>query len=100
MWTSGSGTPYLGITAHWINSLWKPCSITLDLLEVPYPHVANYWLWVASCGDLDEGSGSVEPDVGCVLWLVGLASRGYGSLLWDIVVGCVVGCCMSVAGWV
>ena len=52
--------------------------------------LANYWLWVASCGDRDEGSGSVEPDVGCVLWLVGLANRGYGSLLCDIVVGCVL----------
>jgi len=38
MWTSGTGTPYLGITAHWINSLWRVCSITLDFLECPYPH--------------------------------------------------------------
>ena len=38
LWTSTVGTPYIGITAHWVNSNWKLCSISLDFLECPFSH--------------------------------------------------------------
>lgn len=38
LWTSNSNIPYLGITAHWIDTEWHICSISLDFIECPYPH--------------------------------------------------------------
>jgi len=37
-WSSPAHLPYLGVTAHWLTSDFKPYEILLSMEELPYPH--------------------------------------------------------------
>ncbi|KAL0215539.1 hypothetical protein P9112_007723 [Eukaryota sp. TZLM1-RC] len=37
-WSSVAKSPFLGVTAHWLDNDFKPCHVALDMRKMPYPH--------------------------------------------------------------
>ena len=38
MWTSDAGTPYMVLTAHWVNNKWELKHAIIAFQRLPYPH--------------------------------------------------------------
>jgi hypothetical protein len=41
-WTSRSGEPFLGVTAHFVDESWRLCACTLDLIYAPDKHSGEH----------------------------------------------------------
>ena len=42
MWTSDTGTPYMVLTAHWVNNEWNLKHTIIAFQRLPYPHTGMH----------------------------------------------------------
>src|SRR6266508_3658671 len=42
MWTSDTGTPYMILTAHWVNNEWNLKHTIIAFQRLPYPHTGMH----------------------------------------------------------